>query len=287
MAQAWALGNRASSIIADSMTLRGHCRTEGIPCLVSDADRRRVAEFTRGLKAMETRTVKRPCVVTATEMIKLAASVRRDDPADMQLMTIVSLCFEAMLRAGTPCGTTILASHAIDEGDGIFRIDLHKTKTQRLVAGAVPCWLYPSGAAQHTSVPNGDLLDAAWMMGTYLATSGVKNNPASPLFPKLGPDGKPALPLKALSYGSFLSKFKIMCTRAGVPARSLQALRAGGRTGLAAQGVSEEMINLAGRWVPGSVASRVYNRPGVRLATVVKAAHLRELALAARIYGQI
>ena len=281
MARGWMLGNRASSINTGAMNVRGYCKSALIDCLTSMHDRNKVKDFTRGLLSLEDRPVSRPRPVTASELIKIAAVIDIRNPSDMQQMTIVTVCYGALLRGGTPCGDTLQVHHVVAEGGGVLRLDLHKIKTHRLIAGAVPCWLCPSTTTQRNAVPNGRLLDPALMLGTYLATTSLRDYPSAPLFPKLGPGGTPVLPLKPISYGSWLKGFKALCTRAGIQPRSLQALRAGGRTDLANQGLSEAMINKAGRWAPGSTASTLYNRPGIRLALMVKGAHQRELELAA------
>ena len=270
---------RASSIMTDVYNMFSHCKSRRIPYLAIDGERTKFQEFRRGLLANEHRPARRPKPVTAFELVQLAAHVDTSSIAEVQLWLAVITSYRALLRPGTLCDHHLLRKHVHFEEDafGSVRLDVHKIKTLRLCTGPSPVWLRPRSSPSPLPPNLVALLSPSKLLKGYFHRIGIYNSPSAPLFPKLNSMGTATRPFKPLSYPRFLKKFKSMCSKAGVAPRSLQALRAGGRTDLTTQLLPEQLINTAGRWVPNSTVSPTYNRPDARVFNVIQTAFDREL----------
>jgi integrase len=273
-------GKNARSIKQDGSNLRSHCRSQNISFLEQDGDPQRYKEYINGLLANETRPTKRPPPVMAADILAIADTVDMHKPRQMQLWLMLMLARGGLLRASEVCGTNLRRRHIHDEGRGIWRVDVLKTKTSRRSAEADPFWVIPAVPTLALTTRQNRLLDTASLLANYLRTTQLK--PDAPLFPALTTAGQPDLPYKSMSYNAWLTKFKKVCKAAGIEKRSLHAIRAGGATDLHIQGISSAMVKKAGRWVTDSTASHLYNRPGMVLATVVQRAHLDEIVAAAK-----
>lgn len=270
----------ARSIKQDGSNLRSYCRSQNIKFLEQDSDPQRYKEYINGLLANETRAAKRPPPVMAADILAIADTVDTDNPGQMQLWLMLMLARSGLLRASEVCGTSLQRRHIYNEGRGIWRVDVLKTKTSRRSAAADPFWVIPATPSPALTERQNLLLNTASLLEDYLHTTQLK--PEAPVFPALTRSGQPVLPYKPMSYNAWLSKFKTICTRAGIAKRSLHAIRAGGATDLHIQGISSAMVKKAGRWTTDSTASQLYNRPGMVLATVVQRAHLDEIVSAAK-----
>lgn len=270
----------ARSIKQDGANLRAQCVIDNIDFLVNEGEEQAYKEFVNGLQVRETRPVARPPPVTAADLLSIANVVDPDEPHDMQLWLMLLVTRSGLLRAGELCGRQLRRAHVHNEGNGVWRIDLHKTKTSRLSADASPFWLLPVLESTTLTPRQNLLLDGAALMTAYLSQAQLA--PSAPLFPALDSTGAACRPYKPMSYNAWLQQFKETCTRAGIARRSLHSLRAGGATDLYVQGVSEAMVKKAGRWVANSTSAQLYNRPGMALASIVQRAHQAEIVSAAR-----
>ena len=276
----WLLRKNARSIKQDGLNLSAYCANTKLGFLVAEGEKREYKVVITGMQNLEVREVKRPAHVSANDLLNIAATVNTDDPRDMQLWLMLLVARTGLLRASELCGDRLKREHLHDEGQGAWRIDIFKTKTTRRSADAQPFWVLPANESATLSPRQNILLDTAALLSAYIQQANLTTG--APLFPRLDKHGRAERPYKPMSYNYWLGQFKTMCKRANIQPRSLHALRAGGATDLYIQGVDEAMIKKAGRWVPDSTSTLLYNRPGSKMSAIVQRAHVAELEDAAR-----
>lgn len=261
-------GKRPASVATDISALRAWARASFCDFLPSQPDATTVAAVLRGARALERRPVRRPLALTTQRLRRIADVVDWDSPRDRQLFVQALLSHDAMLRAGTTCGTKLRAEHVHVEPDGAVRLELFKTKTTRLQADATSVWIMPMDA---TSTAD-RRLDTARQLVRYMEDSGVALFDDAPVFAKLAPSGTVIVPFKPQSYASWAAGIRELCQRAGVGGYvTPHALRAGGITDSLLGGVPVDIARRVGRWAH-SASVDSYIRPGRAAAKRVRRA---------------